>query len=240
MEKDALPNINDLPSNVGQKPKKKLSPQSVIDAYQDMVPTPQVGQYAPHPYEASVPVNEELKKDTQGLQPRAREPFERVASERAKKYIDYYSLSHLTMHKGKTHIPKEWIPEGYVGMWARESCRGRPDSNNLQELENVHGWEPLPAEMCPQLSYYDDTGTIDDGATKVRRGGLLLMIREEAIHQAQLKQMARARDADKRMEQSMRTTDGDLHPFSNHSTDNNEMFFPSDDMSRSFASSFSY
>jgi hypothetical protein len=189
-------------------------------------------------YTSSIPLDG-MKEETAGFQPRSREPFTREADMRSQRFIDYYSQSVIEAHLGKTHMPPELIPEGYVFMWARESCKGRPDHGNLSELETRHGWEYASAEQFPTKAYYDDNGDVQDSSSRVRCGGLIGMIRKKEIHNAQLKQLERLRSSQTRMQNQLRSRDGDLHPFSNQTGfRNNDQFFPSDEMSRSFAGAF--
>lgn len=190
--------------------------------------------------ESSLPLDG-LKEKTKGFRPRTRTANTREASMRSQKYIDYYTNSAIESHKGKTHMPPELIPEGYVFMWARESTRGRPDHNNLMELQNKHGWEFASADQIPSKAYFDDHGNVDDSSGRVRIPGLVGMIRRKEIHEAQLRFFEKMRDSQRRMQAQMRSRDGDLHPFSNQgSLRNNNSFFPSDEISRSFANTFSY
>ncbi len=192
----------------------------------------------PEPMEASIPLDG-LREETRGFQPRSREPFTRESDARADRFISYYEQTVSEAHKGKTHMPEELIPEGYVFMWARESCKGRPDHGNLSELETRHGWEYATASQFPTKAYYDDQGNVEDSSSRVRCGGLIGMIRKKSIHEAQMKQFARLRNNQSRTQQQLRSRDGDLHPFSNQTGfNNNNRFFPSDEVSRSFASTF--
>jgi hypothetical protein len=187
---------------------------------------------------SSVPLDG-LREETRDFQPRSREPFSRESDARSDRFINYYEQTVSEAHKGKTHMPQELVPEGYVFMWARESCKGRPDHGNLSELETRHGWEYATASQFPTKAYYDDNGDVQDSNSRVRCGGLIGMIRRKEIHEAQLKQFERLRNSQARFQQQLRTRDGDLHPFSNQSgMGNNQSFFPSDEVSRSFASAF--
>ena len=187
---------------------------------------------------SSLPIDG-LTKETAGFQPRSREPFTRESDMRTDRFVNYYEQTVAEAHKGKTHMPEELIPDGYVFMWARESCKGRPDHGNLSDLETRHGWEYATASQFPTKAYYDDNGDIQDSSSRVRCGGLIGMIRKKEIHEAQLKQLSRLRNTQSRMQQQLRSRDGDLHPFSNQTGfKNNNQFFPSDEVSRSFASSF--
>ncbi len=187
---------------------------------------------------SSLPIDG-LTEETAGFQPRSREPFTREADMRTERFVNYYEQTVAEAHKGKTHMPPELIPEGYVFMWARESCKGRPDHGNLSDLETRHGWEYATASQFPTKAYYDDNGNIEDSNSRVRCGGLIGMIRKKEIHEAQLKQLERLRNSQSRMQQQLRSRDGDLHPFSNQTGfRNNNQFFPSDEVSRSFASAF--
>lgn len=189
-------------------------------------------------YESSIPIDG-FREQTADFAPRSRDPFTRESSSRTQRFVDYYEQSYVESFKGKTHMPPELVPEGYVFMWARESCKGHPDHGNLSNLETQHGWEYATAEQFPTKAYYDDHGNISDSSSRVRCGGLIGMIRPKEIHNAQLKQFERLRVSSNRMEKQLRTRDGDLHPFSNQtSMQNNDRFFPSDEVSRSFSTSF--
>lgn len=194
----------------------------------------------PEPVQTSSIPLDGLRQETAGFQPRSREPFTREADMRTQRFIDFYEQTVSEAHKGKTHMPPELVPEGYVFMWARESTKGRPDHGNLSNLETQHGWEFATAGQFPTKAYYDDNGDVLDSSSRVRCGGLIGMIRRKEIHNAQLKQFERLRNSQQRFQDQLRTRDGDLHPFSNQSGGQrgNTNFFPSDEVSRSFASAF--
>lgn len=187
--------------------------------------------------ESSIPIGE-LKDRTAGLKPRSRGAMSREAQFRSKEEkIDYYSKAMMHTNLGKTYFPPECIPEGYVVMAARESCKGVMDPNNLRNLERV-GWEYMEAEDAPQMAYQDYNGEINDSAGRIRGGGLIWMKRYKELQDQQLAYNDRLRKQQNQYQNRIRTINSELHPFATGAVDNNEHFFPSSPESNSFRNSF--
>lgn len=80
---------------------------------------------------------------------------------------------------GRFHIPKEMVPPGYVWKWARETVQGKPKIADIQ-MNYQKGWRPISSDRYPELASPFSMGTT--GNEKVRRGGMVLMEREEHIN----------------------------------------------------------
>jgi hypothetical protein len=181
---------------------------------------------------------QDAKEKLKEFSPRSRTLEEREFTDRrVDTYIDYYQRLHTQQHRGKTYVDSKNVPEGYAFMWAAETCRGRPQP--LRDLEHIHGWKyATPADM-PEYAVYDDYGNIDDSINRVRVGACIGMIREKAIHNAQLEFLSRQRNLNDKMKERMRNKDNNVpHPFSTRESDRSNEFFPSNDMANSFARSF--
>lgn len=191
----------------------------------------------PPKVESSLPY-EGLKENTKGFTPRSRTPFTRESSLRNQKFIDYYDNSAITTHKGKTYFDPEKVPEGYVGRYVRASVKGRDDQHRLNQMENIGGWEYAASDQIPHMAYQDEFGNVKDSASSHEMGGLVFMIRAKEIHQAHLNHLEKLRNVSTNMQTQMRSVNGDLHPFATNQNDSGQMFFPSNETSRSFQGSF--
>jgi len=136
--------------------------------------------------ESSLPLGGELEKRTQGFQPRSRYAATRDAHLReSQESVDYFKRLFQRESIAKTYIDPCDIPEGYATLWARQFFKGMPDSTNLRELERK-GWVYATPDLCPGLSYTDDTGEIRDDAGVVMNNEYYLMLRPLWIHQLEL------------------------------------------------------
>lgn len=190
------------------------------------------------PVESSVPIGE-LAYKTEGLAPRSRAAFTRTADDRVNHFIDQYSRHTTETFRGKTYMPPECIPSGRQFMWARKTVGGRPDDHNIGNLQARHGWQVSSADEYPGYAFYSDDGSLNDSAGTLYMGGLIGMDRDSLIHEAQLKQMARLRNATDRQYSSLKSTNPGAAPRSlSNMEDYNNQFFPSTEGSRSHSSSF--
>jgi hypothetical protein len=88
-------------------------------------------------------------------------------------------------YKGKTFMPPEATPPGYVGMWVRESVYGNSDYSNVNHRIR-YGWIAPEAANYPKLGFVDIYGERHEDSGLVRRGGLVWMLRPEALHNREM------------------------------------------------------
>lgn len=190
------------------------------------------------PIESSVPIGE-LAYKTEGLAPRSRAAFTRNADDRVNHFINMFSKQTAEKFVGKTHMPEECIPAGRKFMWARKSINGRPDDHNIGNLQSKKGWEIASADQYPGYAFYSDDGSVDDSAGALYMGGLLGVDRDERIHDAELKYMAKLRNATESEYSNLTSTNPNNPPrsFSNMES-YNDKFFASTERSRSRNSNF--
>jgi hypothetical protein len=88
-------------------------------------------------------------------------------------------------NKGKTYMPEEATPPGYVGMWVRESVYGNSDYSNVNHRIRF-GWLPPESSSYPKLGFVDIYGEQHEDSGLVRRGGLVWMLRPKELHDREM------------------------------------------------------
>ncbi len=88
-------------------------------------------------------------------------------------------------NRGKTYMPEEATPPGYVGMWVRESVYGNSDFSNVNHRIRF-GWLPPEASNYPKLGFVDIYGEHHEDSGLVRRGGLVWMLRPKELHDREM------------------------------------------------------
>lgn len=184
------------------------------------------------PIESSVPIGE-LAYQTEGLQPRSRTAFTRTADDRVNHFIDKYARQTTETFRGKTYMPPECIPAGRNFLWGRKTVQGRPDDNNIGNLQAKHGWQFAQADEYPNYAFYSDDGGINDSSSLLYMGGLVGLDRDSRIHQAQLHQMSNVRNATEQHYSELKSANPNVQPRSvNNMEAYNDQFFASSEASR--------
>ncbi len=149
---------------------------------------------------SSLPLGGELEVRTQGFQPRSRYASTRDSSLReTQEGLDYFKRLFQRESIAKTYISPDDVPEGFATLWARQFFKGMPDSTNLRELERK-GWQYATPDVCPNVSYSDDTGDVRDDAGVVMNNEYYLMLRPLWIHNLELEKNKRDFDRKNPME----------------------------------------
>lgn len=104
---------------------------------------------------------------------RTREATSRKSTERIPPHMGLVSM---------TYVDPSTIPAESRYFWMRESTLGQPDEANVTKMM-MAGWKPVPATRHPELIPPRLPGREDEMTQIIRRGGLILMEKPEAMVQ---------------------------------------------------------
>ncbi len=134
----------------------------------------------------------ETKTKPAKRQVRGREKSARATEEREQS-VDFYKRLFDMEQNGKLNVPTQVLGDKWVGKWVRENVRGHHDGSNVSD-HLVKGWIPPSASMYPKQAFEDYWGDSVDTEALLRRGGLVYMVRDKAVHDLEMK--ARQRRVD--------------------------------------------
>ena len=136
--------------------------------------------------DSSIPL-EGMAEQTAGMQPRSRIPVSRESQSRRKaELLSRFTEDYSRQFKGRLHIDKEDVPEGYSIFWGAKSVKGHGRQERLTRLYE-DGFFPATAEDFPRRAYRDYYGELDDSMDVIDCGANTLLLSDNDLNNAHLR-----------------------------------------------------
>jgi hypothetical protein len=137
-------------------------------------------------FNSSVPIGSFAAK-TKGKKPRSREATSREATSRVSDAdLAHYMQLFEQASKGKTYMPPEATPPGFVGMWVRTAVQQKTCYGNVENRMKA-GWLPPSSDKYPKIGFLNVYGDVTDDKGVLTRPGLLWMLRPIEIHELEMR-----------------------------------------------------
>ncbi len=186
---------------------------------------------------SSIPIGS-LAKKTKGKMPRNRDAHSREATSRENQEdMAHFKRVFEMQNKGKTFMPKEATPEGFVGMWVRKSVYGKDQFDNTQKRIN-EGWFPATSDKCPKVGFMNVYGDLIEDRSLLERNGLVWMVRPQWIHDMEMEYKKKKIDDTERFREAARVGFGNGGFATGRGTNGQTVTFASDAQAQYIAGMF--